>query len=160
MFHNRKPSNRKSDRREAHNLSGVSGGVGNDFSGTGLCNPRCGAVRTPHENTEIENILKIQEKAPHARLQREVKADLSEGILPCNGTADKMGDNCLQTTKILTVQEVAETLRVHRATVSRLALSGELKSYLIGNRRLFKEEDVWLFFENQVDRRYVLGKEA
>ena len=65
-----------------------------------------------------------------------------------------------QTTKILTVQEVAGILRVHRATVSRLAMSGDLKSYLIGNRRLFKEEDVWLFFENQVDRRYVLGKEA
>ena len=65
-----------------------------------------------------------------------------------------------QTIKVLTVQEVAETLRVHRATVSRLAMSGDLKSYLIGNRRLFKEEDVWLFFENQVDRRYVLGKEA
>jgi excisionase family DNA binding protein len=65
-----------------------------------------------------------------------------------------------QTHRILTVQEVAAILRVHRATVSRLAMSGELKSYLIGNRRLFKEEDVWLFFENQVDRRYVLGKEA
>ena len=71
-----------------------------------------------------------------------------------------MSSNNSQTTKILTVQEVAIILRVHRATVSRLALSGDLKSYLIGNRRLFKEEDVWLFFENQVDRRYVLGKEA
>ena len=65
-----------------------------------------------------------------------------------------------QAQKILTVQEVAGILRVHRATVSRLALSGDLKSYLIGNRRLFKKQDVWSFFENQVDRRYVLGKEA
>ena len=73
---------------------------------------------------------------------------------------DNMDIHNPQTTKILTVQEVARILRVHRATVSRLALSGELKSYLIGNRRLFKEDDVWLFFENQVDRRYVLGKEA
>jgi len=24
---------------------------------------------------------------------------------------------------------------------------------------LFKEDDVWLFFENQVDRGYVFGKE-
>ena len=70
-----------------------------------------------------------------------------------------MSSNNSQTTKILTVQEVAIILRVHRATVSRLALSGDLKSYLIGNRRLFKEEDVWLFFENQVDRKYVFGKE-
>lgn len=65
-----------------------------------------------------------------------------------------------QTTKILTIQEVAQILRVHRATVSRLALSGELRSYLIGNRRLFKESDVWTFFENQADRKYVFGKEA
>jgi excisionase family DNA binding protein len=71
-----------------------------------------------------------------------------------------MSSHNSQTTKILTVQEVAGILRVHRATVSRLAMSGDLKSYLIGNRRLFKEDDVWLFFENQVDRRYVLGKEA
>jgi excisionase family DNA binding protein len=52
--------------------------------------------------------------------------------------------------RILTVQEVAELLRVHRSTVSRYAQSGELKSYVIGSRRLFKENDVWAFFENQV----------
>lgn len=65
-----------------------------------------------------------------------------------------------QSTKILTVQEVADILRVHRATVSRIAMSGELRSYLVGNRRLFKDSDVWSFFENQVDRRYVFEKEA
>ena len=64
-----------------------------------------------------------------------------------------------QDIKILTVQEVANILRVHRSTVSRYAMSGELKSYLIGNRRLFKEDDVWLFFENQVARECVFGKE-
>ena len=52
---------------------------------------------------------------------------------------------------ILTVQEVADILRVHRSTVSRYAMSGELKSYVLGNRRLFKENDVWLFFENRID---------
>lgn len=54
--------------------------------------------------------------------------------------------------KILTIQEVANLLRVHRSTVSRYALSGELKSYCIGNRRLFRESDVWTFFDNQVVR--------
>jgi excisionase family DNA binding protein len=68
-------------------------------------------------------------------------------------------ENNTQTSKILTVQEVAGLLRVHRSTVSRYAISGELRSYVIGNRRLFKEDDVWLFFENQVDRGYVFGKE-
>ena len=57
-------------------------------------------------------------------------------------------------TSILTVQEVADKLRVHRTTVSRYAQSGELKSYLIGSRRLFKESDVWAFFENQADRTF------
>ena len=61
--------------------------------------------------------------------------------------------------RILTVKEVAQELRVHRSTVSRYAMSGELRSYLIGNRRLFKETDVWTFFENQVAQEYVSGKE-
>lgn len=60
--------------------------------------------------------------------------------------------------RILTVQEVADLLRVHRSTVSRYALSGELKSHVIGSRRLFKESDVWLFFDNQVSAEYVMGK--
>ena len=61
---------------------------------------------------------------------------------------------------LLTIQEVADFLRVHRSTVSRYALSGELKSYLIGNRRLFKEEDVLLFFEKQgVWENSISGKE-
>ena len=64
-----------------------------------------------------------------------------------------------QNIKILTIQEVADLLRVHRSTISRYAMSGELKSYVIGNRRLFKDEDVWVFFENQADRKCVAGKE-
>ena len=65
-----------------------------------------------------------------------------------------------QDIKILTVKEVADILRVHRSTVSRFAQSGELKSYRVGNRRLFKDKDVWAFFENQVAGGYVFGKEA
>jgi len=63
--------------------------------------------------------------------------------------------------QILTVSEVAELLRVHRTTVSRYAQSGELRSYQIGSRRLFKESDVWVFFENQVAvESAVVGKET
>jgi excisionase family DNA binding protein len=54
-----------------------------------------------------------------------------------------------QDIKILTIEEVADKLRVHRSTVSRFAQSGELDSYLIGTRRLFKESDVLAFFEKQ-----------
>ena len=62
--------------------------------------------------------------------------------------------------KILTIQEVAELFRVHRSTITRYARNGQLKSYLIGNRRLFKEADVWAFFENQSDRGCVFRKET
>lgn len=65
-----------------------------------------------------------------------------------------------QNIRILTVQEVADLLRVHRSTISRYAKSGGLKSHLLGNRRLFKEIDVWEFFENQAERECVTGKEA
>ena len=61
--------------------------------------------------------------------------------------------------RILTVQEVADMFRLHRSTVSRYAMAGEIRSYQVGNRRLFKESDVWEFFENQVDSKYALGKE-
>jgi excisionase family DNA binding protein len=64
-----------------------------------------------------------------------------------------------QNIRILTIQEVARLLRIHRSTVSRYATSGELKSYVVGNRRLFKETDVWTFFENRVADEYVFGKE-
>ena len=61
--------------------------------------------------------------------------------------------------EILTVKEVSELLRVHRSTISRYAKSGDLKSYRIGNRRLFKSEDVWSFFENQAALECVSGRE-
>jgi len=64
-----------------------------------------------------------------------------------------------QNQNILTIQEVANLFRVHRSTISRYAKSGELKSYSIGNRRLFRENDVWMFFENRVADEYVFGKE-
>ena len=70
-----------------------------------------------------------------------------------------MDINNYQNIKILTVQEVAKFLRVHPSTVSRYAVSGELRSYVIGSRRLFKEEDVWSFFENRADRKCVAGEE-
>jgi excisionase family DNA binding protein len=70
-----------------------------------------------------------------------------------------MPSNDPQKSKILTVQEVANLFRVHRSTVSRYAISGELRSYVIGNRRLFKEIDVWAFFENQRDQGHLLRKE-
>ena len=70
-----------------------------------------------------------------------------------------MAANDSQNSKILTLQEVSDLLRVHPSTVSRFARAGVLKSYVIGSRRLFKELDVWAFFENRRDRECVFGKE-
>ena len=63
-----------------------------------------------------------------------------------------------QTDKILTREETADLLRVHHSTVTRLAMSGELKSYKIGNRRLFKESEVWAFFDNQMAWECVVSR--
>ncbi|HYX09431.1 MAG TPA: helix-turn-helix domain-containing protein [Bacteroidales bacterium] len=76
-----------------------------------------------------------------------------------NDSTGKENFETNQLIKILTIQEVADLLRIHRSTVTRLAKSGEIRSYKLGNRRLFKDVDVFAFFENQVDRGYVFGKE-
>jgi excisionase family DNA binding protein len=68
-----------------------------------------------------------------------------------SGISDIAG-NISHHPKILTIQEFADLLRLHRSTVTRYAQSGTLKSYVIGSRRLFKESDVWSFFDNQVAR--------
>ena len=65
-----------------------------------------------------------------------------------------------QYVKILTVKEVAQLLRIDRSTISRYAIAGKLKIYMIGNRRLFKEKDGWSFFEKQAAHKGVSGKEA
>ena len=81
-------------------------------------------------------------------------------LIDKNSSDDKLQSDNSQDFKILTVKEVADLLRIHRSTVTRLAKSGELKSYLIGNRRLFKDQDVLSFFENQVDLQCVSGEEG
>lgn len=71
----------------------------------------------------------------------------------------KMGENSNQDSpQIMTTAEVATFLRVHRTTVARYAKSGELKSYKLRGRRLYKREDVWAFFENQIAQEYVFGR--
>ncbi len=69
--------------------------------------------------------------------------------------SDNMNEYSPKDINILTIQEVAILLRIHRSTVTRYAMSGELKSYVIGNRRLFRENDVWEFFENRIALEYV-----
>ncbi len=72
---------------------------------------------------------------------------------------DRNSETVIHERRIMTLKEVAELLRVHRSTVSRYAKSGEIRSYQIGNRRLFKSDDVWSFFENQVALECVSGRE-
>jgi excisionase family DNA binding protein len=95
---------------------------------------------------------------PPAMMHRHLAKAGQAAKIDKYGDIDSMQNN-YENINILTVQEVAKLLRLHRSTVSRYATSGELKSYLIGNRRLFKEADVLTFFENKVDREYVFGEE-
>ena len=60
--------------------------------------------------------------------------------------------------RILTLEEAAEILRVHRSTVSRYVTSGELKSHTIGSRRLFYESEVYDFFDRRADNQSVSGE--
>lgn len=59
--------------------------------------------------------------------------------------------------KIMTLDEVAEFLKVHRSTVTRYSLSGELRSYNIGTRRMFKYHEVVQFFDNRISLESRVG---
>ena len=80
-------------------------------------------------------------------------------LIDKNSSDDKVQSDNKPDFKILAQKKVAEILGVHPITVTRLAKSGQLKNYLIGRRMMFKDIDVWSFFENQVDRGYVFGEE-
>ena len=75
-------------------------------------------------------------------------------------TNDKNTQKSIDTDTIMTLDEVASHLRIHRTTVTRYAMSGELKSYKIGSRRLFKASEVKTFFDNQVAKECVSALEA
>ncbi|GAB7078876.1 helix-turn-helix domain-containing protein [Megalodesulfovibrio paquesii] len=49
---------------------------------------------------------------------------------------------------LLTIDETAAILRVHRATVSRLIRSGELPCVLIRSRKLVRRVDLRAFLDN------------
>jgi excisionase family DNA binding protein len=51
--------------------------------------------------------------------------------------------------QLLTIQETACLLRVHRATISRLIGAGALPCIAVGSRRLVLEADLLTFIENR-----------
>jgi excisionase family DNA binding protein len=51
--------------------------------------------------------------------------------------------------KLLTINETACLLRVHRATVSRLIGAGALPCIAVGSRKLVLETDLLTFIENR-----------
>jgi excisionase family DNA binding protein len=66
---------------------------------------------------------------------------------------------------LLSLEEVASALGVHRTTVSRYVYSGELTCVPIGRRLMFDEDDVKLFinsrkqlFENRLGQSIPPGK--
>ena len=62
--------------------------------------------------------------------------------------------------EIMTLDEVSSHLRIHRTSVMRYVAEGTLKCHSLGKRRLFRRNDVELFFENQVAPESVFGKEV
>ena len=53
--------------------------------------------------------------------------------------------------RLLTIQEMANVLRVHRATVSRMLDYGELPCVLVRSRKLIRLLDVQRFIDNQIE---------
>ncbi len=51
--------------------------------------------------------------------------------------------------KLLTLQEVAEILRINRSSVSRLLKAKALSYIEIGSRKLIDELDLLMFLDNQ-----------
>ena len=56
----------------------------------------------------------------------------------------------MDTLRLLTIAEVADQLRVHRSTVSRLLKDGELTHVRIGSRKLIRYQDVCAFIESRI----------
>ena len=52
--------------------------------------------------------------------------------------------------KLLTMEEAAGILRVHRATISRLLQSGELACCAIGARKLIRPQDLARFIDSRI----------
>ena len=51
---------------------------------------------------------------------------------------------------LLNIQETADTLRVHRSTVSRMLDSGELPCVLVRSRKLVRSSDLREFIDSQI----------
>lgn len=52
--------------------------------------------------------------------------------------------------RLLTIQEAATLLRVHRATISRMISAGEIPCVRVKSRKLIREQDVCVFIDNQI----------
>ncbi|MDL2279796.1 helix-turn-helix domain-containing protein [Desulfovibrio sp. OttesenSCG-928-G11] len=50
---------------------------------------------------------------------------------------------------LLTLQEVADILRINRSSVSRLLKGGDLPYIRVGGRKLVERNDLHLFLENR-----------
>jgi len=53
-------------------------------------------------------------------------------------------------TQLLTIQEAADFLRVHRATISRMISTGELPCIRVRSRKLIRMQDLHTFIDNQI----------
>ena len=51
---------------------------------------------------------------------------------------------------LLTIQEAATYLRVHRATISRMISTGELPCIRVRSRKFIRMQDLQAFIDNQI----------
>jgi len=54
------------------------------------------------------------------------------------------------TRPLLTIQEAATYLRVHRTTISRMVTTGELPCIRVRSRKLIRMQDLQAFIDNQI----------
>ncbi|WP_242262372.1 helix-turn-helix domain-containing protein [Bacillus cereus group sp. BfR-BA-01345] len=59
--------------------------------------------------------------------------------------------------KLLTAQEVADLLRVHKKTIHRMIHSGKLDASKVANKFLIKEEDAKGLLENKNKNGQLIG---
>ena len=70
--------------------------------------------------------------------------------LPTDSATRALPESNLDATKLLTIREVSEILRVSRATAYKLCARGELRSIRVSNALRVREDDLSAYFRAQV----------
>lgn len=64
----------------------------------------------------------------------------------------------IENTRLLTLDEVANALRVHRESVRRLILAGELPAFRVGHLWRIRESDLAAYWRGSLNTNSSYGK--